>query len=44
MLNLGDAGDQNLTAASTWKVLGYDKFCQARYAFLEKIIESNEEV
>jgi hypothetical protein len=28
MLNLGDGGDQNLSTASTWKVLVYDKFCQ----------------
>ena len=26
MLNLGDGGDQNLSTASTWKVLVYDKF------------------
>ena len=29
MLNLGEAADQTFATASTWKVLVYDKFCQA---------------
>ncbi|CAK9084231.1 Protein sly1 [Durusdinium trenchii] len=37
MLNLGDAGDQALTTASTWKVLVYDKFCQEVVSLLLKV-------
>lgn len=37
MLNLGDGGDQNLSTASTWKVLVYDKFCQEVVSLLLKV-------